>query len=44
MGTVAETGQKNQRPSGTAPVEHLELDVFVDGDKLHGMRRRILLI
>ena len=33
---VAQASQENQRPARAAPVEHLQLDAFLDGDELRG--------
>ena len=32
VAAVAESCEENDGPSGAAPIEHLQLDVFLDGD------------
>jgi hypothetical protein len=38
MRCVSSSGEKNNRPTGTAPIEHFQLYVFLNANKLHGMR------
>jgi hypothetical protein len=44
MGTVAQTGEENERPPRTTPIEYFELDVAFDLDHLNGVRRGISVL
>ena len=44
MGVVAETSEKDQRPTDSTPVQDFELDVLIDGDELNNVRGGVGLV
>ncbi len=39
MGSVSGASQKDERPAGTTPIQHLKLNTLIDCHKLNLVRR-----